>query len=61
MGRGKGYYDRLLPLMPGAVTVGVCHHLQLVDLLPTDSHDIPVKAVVTPLGAIDPLHLIVKS
>lgn len=46
MGRGKGYYDRLLA-RPGfqAVTFGVCFAEQLIQHLPTEEHDKPVDRV----------------
>lgn len=46
LGRGKGYYDRLLSLIPGP-TVGICFHFQLVDHVPVEEHDVKVEAVVT--------------
>ena len=45
IGRGKGYYDRLLARSK-AVTVGVCYDFQLVDDFEPDEHDIPVHFVV---------------
>ncbi|MBP5560309.1 MAG: 5-formyltetrahydrofolate cyclo-ligase [Muribaculaceae bacterium] len=48
MGRGKGFYDRLLPRLSRAITVGVCYDFQLVDRIPTDAHDVPLQFVVTP-------------
>lgn len=47
LGRGKGYYDRLLPLLLRAHTVGVGYACQLVAAIPTEPHDIAVKQVVT--------------
>lgn len=48
MGRGKGFYDRLLPQLSHAITVGVCYDFQLVDCVPIDTHDAPLHHVVTP-------------
>lgn len=45
VGRGKGYYDRLLA-RSRAVTVGVCYQCQLVDEIDTDDFDIPVDFVI---------------
>lgn len=47
MGRGRGYYDRLLG-SDGfcAETVGICFREQLVPSLPMESHDLPVSAVI---------------
>lgn len=46
LGRGKGYYDRLLPLMPDTYKIGVCFPFQLADSIPTDSHDIKMDEVI---------------
>ena len=47
LGRGKGYYDRLLPRIPTANTLGLCFPCQLVDQIPTEAHDIPMDEVLT--------------
>ena len=41
VGRGRGYYDRLLPQMPQAIKVGVCLREQLVAHVPCEAHDLP--------------------
>ncbi len=41
LGRGSGYYDRFFsrgPMME-SVKIGICWSLQMVDLVPTESHD----------------------
>lgn len=46
VGRGKGFYDRLLGRAK-ALTVGVCYDFQLMDdEIETDSFDIPVDVVI---------------
>ena len=51
LGRGKGHFDRFLPrLRADCFKVGVCHNVQLLDDLPTEPHDVPMDAVVTPSG-----------
>ena len=45
LGRGGGYFDRLLPTL-GARRVGVCFSLQVLPDLPTEEHDAPVDIVV---------------
>lgn len=51
LGRGKGYYDRFLAqLRPGCFKCGIGYDFQLVDELPTEPHDVPLDAVVTPAG-----------
>ncbi len=46
LGRGKGYYDRLLPRLSHARRIGVCFPFQLVDDVPSEAHDQLVDAVV---------------
>lgn len=46
LGRGKGYYDRLLA-GTSAVKVGVCFECQLFDGIPAESHDVRMDAVIT--------------
>jgi 5-formyltetrahydrofolate cyclo-ligase len=51
LGRGGGYYDRLLPLRRAASTaLGVCFALQIVAAIPREPHDQVVDAVVTEDG-----------
>jgi len=53
LGRGGGYYDRFLSGIEGRFfTVGICYNCQLVDELPREQWDIPVKRVVTDKGII---------
>jgi 5-formyltetrahydrofolate cyclo-ligase len=44
LGRGGGYYDRFLGrvAMQRAIKIGVCWELQVVDRVPTESHDVAV-------------------
>jgi 5-formyltetrahydrofolate cyclo-ligase len=46
LGRGKGYYDRILAALPIS-KIGLCYDFQLVDEIPTEPFDIPVDMVVT--------------
>lgn len=53
LGHGAGYYDRLLAHLPRRVfLLGHAHSFQILGLVPTESHDIKIKAVVTPQGLI---------
>lgn len=53
LGRGKGYYDRLLAAAsPTARILGVAFRRQVVDRLPREPHDRPVHAVVTERGMV---------
>lgn len=47
MGRGRGFYDRLLKSTPNAYKVGVAFDFQMVDEVPTEDFDVPMDAVVT--------------
>ena len=47
LGKGKGFYDRVLPRFK-AVKVAVVFEEELLDELPTQAHDMPVDYVVTP-------------
>jgi len=46
LGRGKGYYDRTMPLLKNAVKVGVAYEFQLIDSVPVSEYDIPVDLVI---------------
>lgn len=46
LGRGKGYYDRLLPKLANARLQGICFPFQLLDEVPADAHDISVHEVM---------------
>ena len=47
LGYGGGYYDRLLPLLPGAARVAGAFDLQIVPQVPVGPNDIAIDAVVT--------------
>ena len=47
LGRGKGYYDRLLSQTPSA-KCGVAFDWQLVEQLPAAPHDVPMNHLATP-------------
>lgn len=52
LGQGSGHYDRLLPLLADHATlVGVAFSLQVVPVLPTEDHDVPMDVVVTEKAA----------
>jgi len=51
LGFGKGYYDRALPLLKkSAFTIGLGYSFQVVEQVPTASHDIALKAVLSEKG-----------
>jgi len=47
LGRGKGYYDRLLA-KAGGFKCGVAFDWQVVADLPLEPHDVPLNCIVTP-------------
>ncbi|MEV0809139.1 5-formyltetrahydrofolate cyclo-ligase [Micromonospora sp. NPDC050200] len=53
LGRGGGSYDRALARVPETVlTVALLHDGELVEALPAQPHDRPVRAVITPSGGL---------
>ena len=46
LGRGKGYYDRLLQAMPNTIKIGICFPFQLLPAIPTTPHDIKMTKVI---------------
>lgn len=51
LGRGKGYYDRLLPQLH-SYNVGICFDFQVSDEIPTEPFDKPMDEVWTEKGKI---------
>lgn len=47
LGRGGGYYDRLLSEVLGGLVVGVAYECQLLANIPREGHDQPVALLVT--------------
>ncbi len=52
IGRGKGYYDRLLQ-KASALKIGVGYDFQLISHINSEPHDIPVDIIVTPNNFIN--------
>jgi 5-formyltetrahydrofolate cyclo-ligase len=48
LGRGKGYYDRLLSGVPG-IKCGVAFDCQVVERFPLEPHDVRLNAILTPM------------
>ena len=46
LGRGKGYYDRLLPQLSRAWRIGLCFPFQKLPGIPADAHDIKMHHVI---------------
>lgn len=51
LGRGKGYYDRLLPCIQ-APKAGICYECQLLREVPKDSHDVRMDYLFTESGIL---------
>ena len=45
LGRGKGYYDRLLSRLPAFYKIGLCFDFQVIEDIPHDAHDICMDTV----------------
>lgn len=45
LGRGKGYYDRVLAKLPDMFKIGICFPFQLQNEIPTTNHDIAMNMV----------------
>jgi 5-formyltetrahydrofolate cyclo-ligase len=54
LGRGRGFYDRLLAEIPGQ-RCGVAFDQQILEALPTEPHDSQMHALATPArwGSVD--------
>jgi 5-formyltetrahydrofolate cyclo-ligase len=51
LGFGKGYYDRALPhLRKNALSVGLAFSFQILEKVPVESNDIPMKALLSERG-----------
>ncbi|MCC8119650.1 MAG: 5-formyltetrahydrofolate cyclo-ligase [Bacteroidales bacterium] len=51
VGRGKGYYDRLLAETK-ATKVGIAYDFQVVDEIDAEPHDVKVDILITPAGVV---------
>ncbi len=47
MGRGRGFYDRLLKTTPHAKKIGVAFDFQIFDTIPVEPFDVPMDMVVS--------------
>ena len=46
LGRGRGYYDRLLPLLTNAYKIGICFDFQRLPGIPSEATDQPMDEVI---------------
>ncbi len=49
LGRGRGFYDRILTAFTNTKKIGVCLSCQIYNELPTDPHDQPMDAILSPV------------
>ncbi len=54
MGQGAAHYDGWLAKHPDTITIGLAWDVQLVEDLPTEPHDVPLRAIVTPTRLYGP-------
>lgn len=52
LGRGKGYYDRLLENFTGK-KIGIAFDEQIVDTIPTEKSDVRMDLILTPTRCLD--------
>lgn len=54
LGRGAGYYDHFLatPGLERAVKIGVCWSMQMVQMVPTDAHDVKMDWICYERGVM---------
>ncbi|MBO5741355.1 MAG: 5-formyltetrahydrofolate cyclo-ligase [Bacteroidaceae bacterium] len=50
LGRGKGYYDKLLPLLPHSYNIGICYRFQAREEIPCEPFDRRMEEVWTEEG-----------
>lgn len=59
LGRGAGFYDRFIGALQDVghrpTLIGVCHHAQIVESVPTEPHDHRVDRVITERGPLEPV------
>ena len=48
LGRGGGFYDRLLAKYTTGTKVGICYDFQVKESIPTESHDYLMDFLITP-------------
>lgn len=54
LGQGGGHYDRWLAQHPHTIAIGLAWDCQLVENLPCEAHDRPLRAVITPARIYGP-------
>lgn len=57
LGRGAGYFDRMLRKAPDTLKLGVCFDFQVVEKIPDDEWDVPVDWILTETQEIRTLRM----
>jgi len=52
LGHGKGYYDKILNKTK-SLKIGLAFEFQILEKIPTESHDVPVDMIITESRIID--------
>ena len=47
MGRGRGFYDRMLKSTVGAIKIGIAYDFQMLDEIPVEPHDVKMDRIIT--------------
>lgn len=47
MGRGRGFYDRMLKSTMGALKIGIAYNFQMLDAIPVEPHDVKMDRIIT--------------
>lgn len=47
MGRGRGFYDRMLKSTVGALKIGIAYDFQMLDEIPVEPHDVKMDRIIT--------------
>ena len=61
LGRGKGWYDRLIKELGGAILVALAYDFQIVDEVPAEEWDQRVHYVITERSVVDCHSITVQS
>jgi 5-formyltetrahydrofolate cyclo-ligase len=56
LGRGRGFYDRILAQSGPARRWGVAFDLQIVEVVPCEMHDVKLDRIATPAGWLSNSH-----
>lgn len=60
IGYGKGFYDKFLSKIR-CETIGLAYSFQIIDMIPNEEHDIPIKTIITENGFIICNNFLIKK